>query len=208
MRRLALIYGLLLTLTAGVWGSALAAASEWCMHAGSAPAASGEHDCCRAKIGAPEAAHPAAHDDASGRASHDISTHDVSTHDSSTHDASTHDASRVESNTLSRDAAAHAGMNCAEADAAADATPAVRAATAAGLSCTECCAGNSGQTPATPLSVVPEQSKFKRAAESVRAGACGFYAPSPTRFSHLAPTQHAPPAPGERRHILISVFLI
>jgi hypothetical protein len=193
MRRLALIYGILLTLTAGVWGGTLAAASEWCMHAGSsAPAASDEHDCCRAKIGTPDAAHPDGHDDASGRASHD---------------ASTHDASRVEPDTLSQ-AAAHAGMNCAEADAAADGTPAVRAATASGLSCIECCAGNSGQTPATPLSVAPEQSKFKRAAESVRAGACGFYAFSPSRISHLAPTQHAPPAPGERRHMLNSVFLI
>ncbi|HZH31055.1 MAG TPA: hypothetical protein VEY11_09865 [Pyrinomonadaceae bacterium] len=203
MRRLALIYGILLTLTAGVWGSALAAASEWCMHAGSsAPAASDEHDCCRAKIGAPDAAHPAAHDDASGRASRDASTHDASTPD-----VSTHNASHVESNTLNQ-AAAHAGVNCVDADAAADAMPAIRAATASGLSCAECCAGNSGQTPATPLSVAPEQSKFKRAAESVRAGTYGFYAFSPSRISHLAPTQHAPPASTERRYILISVFLI
>ncbi|HLL71677.1 MAG TPA: hypothetical protein VK363_09610, partial [Pyrinomonadaceae bacterium] len=56
MRRTALIFGMLLTLTAGVWTSALAAAAVWCAPA-DAVVASDEHDCCIAKVGKSNAHH-------------------------------------------------------------------------------------------------------------------------------------------------------
>ncbi|HEX8127810.1 MAG TPA: hypothetical protein VF527_01830 [Pyrinomonadaceae bacterium] len=184
MRRLALIYGMLLTLTAGVWSSALAVTSASCLHEEGAPAASDEHDCCRADISGSNAEQPAscnALQQTSADASHDTSTASDQADD------------------------AHDGMSCAASSPATETRP---AAVSGLLSCAECCAGGSGQTPATVAFVTPEQNKVKRAAGSDAAGASDLFPPSPAHVSHLAPTQHAPPSPPERRHILISIFLI
>ncbi|HZG54496.1 MAG TPA: hypothetical protein VEZ40_20510, partial [Pyrinomonadaceae bacterium] len=102
--------------------------------------------------------------------------------------------------------AAHSGMDCA--DDAAAATPEIRVAARGGRSCAECCAGGSGQTPATAVVVAPEQTRVKRDAVSESARARHLFAPAPPHLSHLAPSQHAPPAPLERRHLLLGVFLI
>ena len=61
---MALIFSMLLTLTAGVWSSALAA--KWCPHEASAPVvAADEHDCCRARIGVSKSHHSEAPDNSS-----------------------------------------------------------------------------------------------------------------------------------------------
>ncbi|HZG52961.1 MAG TPA: hypothetical protein VEZ40_12565, partial [Pyrinomonadaceae bacterium] len=74
MRRLALIFGMFLTLTAGVWSSAPADAAARCLHdEASAPSAPDEHDCCRAKIGEQNARRTASQD-ASHDAGHEKST--------------------------------------------------------------------------------------------------------------------------------------
>jgi hypothetical protein len=183
MRRFAFILGMLLTLTAGVWGSALAA-SAWCMHETSAPSAPDEHDCCRAKLGESNAHHS----EAQGT-SHDDAVHENSTTEDESHNA-------------------HAGMNCDGANASATPEHAPAALVQHGLSCAECCAGGSRQAPATAVFVAPEQNKVKRAAANDSTGAGDLFAHAPIRVSHLAATQHAPPVPPERRHVLISVFLI
>jgi hypothetical protein len=191
MRRLALIFGMLLTLTTGVWSGAHAAASAWCVHEASAPSAPDEHDCCRAKTGESNAGHGA-----SQRASHDAS------HESS-------NTRRENSNAREQARAPRAGMNCASAGEASGARENGAAALVRqGLSCAECCAGGSGQTPAAAASVAPEQNKVRRAAGSNSTAARHLFASAPSHVSHLAPTQHAPPAPLERRHILNGVFLI
>jgi hypothetical protein len=181
MRRLALIFGMLLTLTAGVWGSALAAASAWCMHEASAPAESDGHDCCRAKIG--ESNTP----------------HSESTQTS-------HDASHETSTTQHQAGESHAGMNCGGAKDSS--TPEIDAAAFGGLSCAECCAGGSSKTPATAVFVAPEQNKVKRDASGDSQSARDLFASMTVYVSHLAPSQHAPPSPAARRHVLIGVFLI
>jgi hypothetical protein len=186
MRRLALIFGMLLTLTAGVWGSALAAASAWCTHDdASAPAAPDEHDCCRAKIGEPDA-----HHSGSQQTSHD-------------------DASHEKSNTHAQAGESHAGMNCGGAEDSASPEIGVGSLGVRGLSsCAACCAGGSSKTPATAVVVAPEQNKGKRVASGDCASASRLFAPVTLDVSHLAPSQHAPPSSPERRHVLISVFLI
>ncbi|MCA1565681.1 MAG: hypothetical protein LC803_08580 [Acidobacteria bacterium] len=181
---MALIFGMLLTLTAGVWGSALAAASAWCMHDASAPAAPDEHDCCRAKIG------------------------ESNTHHSGSQQTS-HDASHENSTTHAQAAESHAGMNCGGAEASA--TPEIGGASlgAGGLSRAPCCAGGSGKTPATAVVVAPEQNKVKRVeGGACREGASRLFTPVTLDVSHLAPSRHAPPSSPERRHVLISIFLI
>jgi hypothetical protein len=189
MRRLVLIFGMLLTLTAGVWGNALAAASAWCAHEASAPAApaaSDEHDCCRAKIGAPD------------------------THHSNSQQTS-HDASHEKTNAHARAGESHAGMNCGGAEEASS-TPEIGGASLAarGLSsCAACCAGGSSKTPATAIFAAPEQNKVKRVEDGACcAGASRLFASVTLDVSHLAPSQHAPPASPERRHVLLGVFLI
>ena len=179
MRRLALIFGMFLTLTAGVWSSALAAASDWCMHERRAPVASDEHDCCRAKIGDPDT-----HHSGSQETSHENSTARTSPDES------------------------HAGMNCGGADVSSTPETGVVAMGERGGSCAECCAGGSGQTPATAAVVAPEQNKVRRDAGSDSASARGLFALAPSHVLHLAPSQHAPPATPQRRHVLIGVFLI
>jgi hypothetical protein len=182
MRRLTLIFGIFLTLTAGVWSSALAA-SAWCMHEASAPSAPDEHDCCRAKIGESNEHH-------------------------SESQGTSHDASHEKSTTRNQAHESHAGMNCGDVvDSSTHETPAV-ALSQGGLSCGECCAGGSGRTPTTAVVIVPEQHKVKRDAASDSAGTRDLFAPASARVSHFAPSQHAPPAPPERRHALIGVFLI
>lgn len=183
MRRFALIFGILLTLTASVWGSALAAASAWCMHEAGASSASDEHDCCRANIADSDEHHSPSHE-----------TSDDAAHETST----THDQERE----------AHAGMNCGGAEAASTPETAHAALGQRMQSCVECCAGGSGQTPATVVVVAPEQYKVKRDAGSDSAGVSDLFALAPAHVSNPAPTQHAPPTPPERRHILINVFRI
>jgi hypothetical protein len=178
MRRFSLILGMLLTLAAIAWGSAQAAG--WCLHEAGAPSASGEHDCCRAKIGGSDAGHSP-----SRGASHENPTARKQAGES------------------------HAGMNCGRGDAAAS-TPETQAYAfvAHGLSCAECCVDGSGQAPATAAVVAPEQNKIKRDAGRASARARGLFSPAALYVSHLAPTQHAPPSPPGHRHILIGVFLI
>jgi hypothetical protein len=182
---------MLLTLTAGVWGGALAsAASAWCAHeAAGATRATDGHDCCRARIGDSDAHHPESQ--------------------ATAHDAST---TRHENSTARQQAdEAHAGMNCAAGADTTVATPDTGAASlvARGLpSCAECCAGGSGQTPAAAFVVAPEAGKVKRDAGVASASARHLFAPASSHVSPLAPSQHAPPAPPGHRHILISVFLI
>jgi hypothetical protein len=183
MRRFALILGMLLTLTAGVWGSALAVASACCTHESAAPSAPDEHDCCRANAGQSNAHH-------------------------SESQATSHDAAHENSATEDQGQEAHAGMNCCGADVSSPTENAPAAAGQHGLSCAECCAGGSGRTPATAIVVAPEQHKVKRDAGSDSACAGDLFASAPDHVSHFAPTRHAPPAPAERRHVLIGVFLI
>lgn len=172
-----------LTLTAGVWGSALAAASAWCMHEAGALAAPDEHDCCRTNIDNRNAHHAESQ-------------------------ATPHDAAHENPATGKQSDEAHAGMNCGGADASAMPETAPVAFGQRGLSCAGCCAGGSGHTPATALVVAPEQNKVKRDAGSDSACPGDLFAPVPSYVSHLAHRQHAPPAPPERRHVLIGVFLI
>jgi hypothetical protein len=181
MRRTALIFGMLLTLTAGAWTNVLAAAAAWCAPAATAPA---EHDCCVARIGKSSAHHSA---------SPEIS----------------HEASHGQSTTHTQAAASHAAMNCGGAGGSARETrEAASVSSERGLSCFECCAGRNGQTPATAVVVAPEQSKVKRDAANATLHARSLFAHASLNVSHLAPSQHAPPANEQRRHILISVFLI
>jgi hypothetical protein len=174
---------MLLTLAAGVWGGASAVASRLCIHESGAPSAPGEHDCCRADIARSNARHPE---------SQEIS-----------HDAASEDSTAADQ---ARDA--HAGMNCGGADSASTSENSMAASGLRGLSCGECCAGGSGKTPAMAVVVVPEQNKVKRGAGADSTGASDPFAPVAIDISRLAPSQHAPPAPTERRHMLISVFLI
>ncbi|HLL16298.1 MAG TPA: hypothetical protein VK388_14630 [Pyrinomonadaceae bacterium] len=179
MRRFSLIFGMLLTFTAVAWGSAQAA--EWCAHEAGAPSASDEHDCCRAKIGGSDAGHSPSQE-------------------------TSHDASHENLTTRNQAEASHAGMNCGRADAAS--TTETGNSAFAGLSCAECCAGGSGQTPATAAVVAPEQNKVKRDAGRACARSRDLFAPAALDVSRLAPSQHAPPAPPSHRHILLGVFLI
>lgn len=202
MRRLTLITGMLLTLTAGVWGSALVAASASCMHEANATEASGapgEHDCCRAKVGDSDAHHSQSHD-VSQAASHDAS-HDIS-----------QDAPHETSTAREQAGDSHAGMNCGGADASQERESVAASIGERGLSssCGECCAGGTGQTPATAIvAAAPEQNKVKRAAGSVdSASARELFAHATLHAARLAHTRHAPHAPPERRHMLIGVFLI
>ncbi len=185
MRRLALIFGLLLTLTAGVWGSALAvaASSAACAHEADAAsaAASDEHDCCRVNIDEPDTHHSQA-------------------------PQTSHDAAHEKSTAHGHSGAPRAAMNCGGAEAVS--TPDLDVASLGGRSCVECCAGVPGKTPATAAFITPEQNKVKRDAGDDCAAASDPFAPVTLDVSHLAPSQHAPPAPPGRRHILISVFLI
>jgi len=99
-------------------------------------------------------------------------------------------------------------MNCDGASDSARETHEAALSVEGGLSCFECCAGGSGQTPATAVIVAPEQGKVKRDAANEATGARQLFAPASLDISHLAPSQHAPPHQEQRRHILISVFLI
>jgi hypothetical protein len=197
MRRTTLIFGLFLTLTAGVWGSALAAAvaaaccaDEMNAHAVAPTSpASGEHDCCRAKLGEPNAP---------------LSDSTNHSHAATRHKAATHYAPSPEPQA----ADSHAQTDCEGAKASAhEAT--VAAFVGRGRSCLECCAGRTGQMPTTATISAPEPNRVKRAAAHVSVAARDLFAPDAHGVSHLAPSQHAPPpASRERRHILISVFLI
>jgi len=184
MRRLALIFGMFLTLSAGVWSSASAAAFASCMHDASAMPAPDEHDCCRAQIGEPDAPHAAPGETSHGEAAHENSSTDNQAQES------------------------HAGTDCAGAAASTARETGVVAMSERGLSCAECCVGGSGQTPATAAVVAPEQNKIKRDAGSASARERDAFPPASSPVSHLAPSQHAPPAHPERRHVLIGVFLI
>ncbi|HEY0100808.1 MAG TPA: hypothetical protein VGB76_17815 [Pyrinomonadaceae bacterium] len=189
MRRTALIFGLLLTLTAGVWSSALAAVVYACCADETSAAstvaalpAPDEHDCCRARFAEPGA--PPA--EATGHA-----------HEAATHEDELSPAPQVESS--------HAGMDCAnskepESDA--------RVTAFGERLCSECCVGRGNQVPTTATFSAPEQNRAKRDAASVYVNARELFAPGTQGVAHLSPSQHAPPASRERRHILISVFLI
>jgi len=187
MRRTALIFGILLTLTAGVWTSALAAAARWCALSSCAPAAVAvapdEHDCCIAKVGKPDAHHAESPGDS-------------------------HEATHEPATTQAQTPAPHGEMNCDGASDSVRKTHEAALSVEGGLSCFECCAGGSGRTPATPVVVTPEQGKVKRDAADATTNARQLFAPAAHGISHLAPTQHAPPHKEQRRHILISVFLI
>jgi hypothetical protein len=180
MRRQVFIFGLLLTLTAGVWGSALAANSCW--HEAGAPVAADEHECCRARIGESNAPHSESPDDS-------------------------HEATRENSVSQNQVVESHAGMDC---DGAAESVPQVKAPAFGGreFSCVECCANRPRQTPATPTIVAPEPNTVKRAAGHASVNARDLFTPIILDVSHLVPSQHAPPPTAERRHMLISVFLI
>ncbi|HEY9403510.1 MAG TPA: hypothetical protein VIQ24_12675, partial [Pyrinomonadaceae bacterium] len=91
MRRLSLIFGMLLAITAVAWGSAQAA--EWCAHEAGAPSASDEHDCCRARIGESDAEHSPSQE-------------------------TSHDASHENLTTRNQAGESHAEMNCGRANAA------------------------------------------------------------------------------------------
>jgi hypothetical protein len=195
MRRQVLIFGIILTLTSGVWSSALAAVADaCCMNEASADAiaatqASDEHDCCVAKIDEPDAPHSESTEQA----------HEV---------AATHESA---SSRESQADAAHAWMDCAGAkESSGEAKSATRAAAfdERMRSCFACCAGRSNQMPTNAAFSAPEPNKVKRAAGSVSTGARQLFTPGASCVSHLAPSQHAPPAQRERRHILNSVFLI
>lgn len=195
-RRLALISGMLLTLTAGVWGSALAA-SAGCLHDMSADAApaSDEHDCCRARIGASNTL-PSEHSPATEHA---------------------HDAEATHAPSQPQSGGAHARtarMDCEAAETQVETRAGEAKSLAAeafgegGRSCFECCAGRANQLPATATISAPEQHRVKRAASNASVCAHDLFAPAASGVAHLTPSQHAPPAPHERRHMLISVFLI
>lgn len=206
MRRFALIFGMLLTLTAGVWANALAAAADWCAHetsaAAVAAATSNEHDCCRARVGEPDAHHAATADD---EATHE----DASSQTQAAPQAQA--APQIQAASQGQSVMAHAAPDCCDARAAYP-TLKTRAAAALGgrtaASCAECCAGRTNPTPPTAAFAAPEQSKLKRDAGSDTAQARELFAPPAPDASRFAPKQHAPPAPTERRHILISIFLI
>jgi len=183
MRRTALIFGTLLTLMAGVWSGASIAASACCMHEASAPVVSNEHDCCRAEIG-----------DANERRTDSQPT--------------SHDASHEKSNMRAQSQATHAGVNCVSAVAPSEGETGAAAFGRGGLSCAECCAGRSGHTPATAMVAISEQNRAKREARGVATGACSTFSFARARISYFAPTQHAPPSSSERRHVLLSLFLI
>lgn len=182
---------MLLTLAAGVWTCAPNADAASCAHDtdahASAVTASEEHDCCVARIGQPDAHHPAS-PEISHEATHQQSTHERSTLQTQT--AAPHAATHCDSaRDTHGEAAAAAGVDC-------------------GRSCFECCAGRSGQTPTTAVVGAPEQGKAKRDAAHATTSARHLFAPASTDISHLAPSQHAPPPNEQRRHILNSVFLI
>lgn len=196
MRRPALICGLLLTLSAGVWSGALAAVADACCtnDAGVAAAtatASDEHDCCRAKFGEPDAPHTESTEHAHAVAA---PTHEVELAPEPQADNS------------------HAGMDCEAAARSQSGATAVEAERAGfverGGSCFECCAGRSKQMPTTATVSAPEPNKVKRAAAHASPAARHSFARVAQGVAHLSPTQHAPPARGERRHKLINVFLI
>lgn len=194
MRRQALIFGIILTLTAGMWSSALAAVADaCCMDETSTPLvaapSSDEHDCCVAKLGEPDAPHSESIEHAHEAAA----THD--------------DAPSPEPQAD----AAHAEMDCANSkEPSGEGKSEAKAAAfdERGRSCFECCAGRSNQMPTTAAFNAPEPNKVKRAAPNVSMSARDLFAPDASGVSHLKPSQHAPPAPGERRHMLNSVFLI
>jgi hypothetical protein len=193
MRRLALISGMLFTLTASVWGSALAAVVfACCMNEASASnvaaPASDEHDCCRAKLGESDAPHAESTEHSPAAA---MTTHE--------------DASVPEPQT---GGAHHAGMDCAGAEEPGNEAKASAAFGERGRSCLECCAGRTKQMPTTATFNTPEQNRAKRAAANAHVVSRDSFAPAASGVSHLAPSQHAPPAPVERRHVLNSVFLI
>lgn len=198
MRRRVLIFGIMLTLTAGMWSSALAAvAAACCMEETSADAVAAtpafdEHDCCVARIGESNAPH-------SEETEHG--------------EAAMHDSSALSPEPQAD--ATHAGMDCAGAkepssEAASEAKSETKFAAfdERGRSCLACCAGGGNRMPTTAAFSAPEPNKVKRAAGSVSASARDLFAPDASGVSHLKPSQHAPPAPLERRHILNSVFLI
>lgn len=182
MRRMTLIFSILLTFTAGVWSSALAGA--WCLHEMSAPAAtaSDEHDCCRARVGEPNRHH-------------------------SESPENSHEATREKTIPQTQAAGQHSRMDCEGVGEPARKSK-VKAFGERRSSCFECCAGRTGQTPTATVVVAPEQSKVKRDAANAFVAARDLFAPALLNVSHLVPSQHAPPATGQRRQILISVFLI
>jgi hypothetical protein len=190
MRRPALIFGLLLTLTAGVWSGALAAVvAACCSNDASALAvaapASDEHDCCRAKFDSSNPSHAESTEHAHAVAA---------THEDAPAPEPQADAS-------------HAKMDCesaAESESGAESAVFVES----GRSCFECCAGRTRQMPTTATLGAPEPNKMKRPAAHASVGARHSFAPGAQGVAHLSPSQHAPPAPRERRHKLINVFLI
>jgi hypothetical protein len=194
MRRQALICGIILSLTAGMWSSALAAvASACCMDETSAPLlaaapSSDEHDCCVVKPGEPDAPHSESIEHA----------HEA---------AATQDSEPPEPQAE----AAHAGMDCANSKEPSGAGKSEAQAAVfdeRGRSCAACCAGGGKQMPTTAAFSAPEPNKVKRAAPNVATRARVLFAPDASGVAHLKPSQHAPPAPRERRHMLNSVFLI
>ena len=194
MRRLALIFGLLLTLTAGVWSGALAAVAAACCTSDAsasvvaAPASDG-HDCCRAKLGESNAPPSESTEHAHAVAATHEDEHAPKPHAD----------------------AAHAGEDCvgaSESESVATTAGTAVAFGERGRSCFECCAGRSRQMPTTATASAPEPNKVKRVAAHASSGARHSFAPGAQGVAHLSPSQHAPPAPGERRHKLINVFLI
>jgi hypothetical protein len=193
MRRTTLIFGLFLTLTAGVWGSALAAVADACCmnethaHDATTSPAPDEHDCCRAKLYESNA--PSS--DSTKHSHHAAKTHE---------DAPSPQPQAVNS---------HAQMDCVGGEAPEREAKATKVAAFVerGRSCLECCAGRTGQVPAKSTVSAPEPNRVKRAAAHVSVARDSF-APGTQGVSHLTPSQHAPPAPRERRHILIGIFLI
>ena len=187
MRRTALIFGTLLTLMAGVWSGASIAASACCMHEAGAPVVSNEHDRCRAEIGV---------------------ANERRTDSQTTSQTTSHDASHEESTMRAQSQATRAGVDCVSAGASSEGETGAAAFGRGGLSCAECCAGRSGHTPTTAVVAVSEQNRAKRDAGSVATGVRSLLAAVQARVSHFAPTQHAPPSSSERRHVLLSLFLI
>ncbi|HEV2803133.1 MAG TPA: hypothetical protein VGW12_21880 [Pyrinomonadaceae bacterium] len=185
MRRSILIFGMLLTLTAGVCGGVSLAAYACCAEEAGALAASDEHDCCRANIGYDKnsARRPESHTASPDGAHENLNATPLQTRDS------------------------HTETNCSGADASAE-----RHGAALGrddLSCGECCAGGSGRTPATVLVAASEGNKTKRDARYVSSDASrDLFAHVPARVSQLAARPHAPPHVPARLHVLHSLFLI
>ena len=194
MRRLAIICGLLLALSAGVWGGAFAAvASACCLSAaaGETAPASDEHDCCRAKIG-------------ESNASHTESTGHAHAGTAATREDELAPEPQADGS--------HAGLDCEAAAASGGGANAVEAKAVCfaerGHSCLECCAGRGKQMPTTATVSAPEPNKVKRGGAHASSGTHRSFAHGAQDVAHLSPSQHAPPAPGERRHKLINVFLI